>query len=646
MCGVSGFWASDSPTEAEAKARLRGMTDAIAHRGPDGDGAWVDLPSGVALGHRRLAIIDLSESGRQPMVSASGRFVISFNGEVFNYEQLRSELERAGLAPQWRGHSDTEVMLAAIEAWGLNAALERFIGMFAFALFDLRERTLVLVRDRLGIKPMYFAYTPGGLCFGSELKVLRRFPGFVNEIDRAAVAAYLETYCVPAPGTIYRHAQKLEPGTVAVFRDAKSRPRIEPFWSAADVARRGLDAPFEGDDRAAIDAVDALIRDSVRLRMVSDVPLGAFLSGGVDSSTVVAAMQAQSARPVHTFSIESESAAFDESTASRAVAAHLGTEHTPLRVTADDCRAVIPMLPAMYDEPFADSSQIPTYLVSKLARRNVTVALSGDGGDELFGGYNRHVWGPRVWWVHQHLPRMARQLAAQAMLRVPAATVDQAFNMLAPQAPLVRVPGYKMHKLAAVLALDEPEGIHPTLASHWRPSDGLLLGNPSVEPRRHDDPGIEEVAHRMMYRDLVTYLPNDILTKVDRASMAVSLEARVPLLDHRLVALAWSLPLHMKVRGSTSKWVLRKVLERYVPPSIISGSKMGFGVPMGAWLRGPLKEWAEALLASERLRREGFFSVEVIEERWGQFQRGEKPWEHHFWDVLMFQAWLDANRTV
>lgn len=646
MCGVTGFWAADLPNATVARDRLLAMSDTIVHRGPDGSGVWHEPDAGVGFAHRRLAIIDLSDSGLQPMRSAFGRYTICFNGEVFNYEALRTELEQLGAAPKWRGHSDTEVMLAAIEHWGLQGAVGRFVGMFAFALWDSRDRTLSLVRDRLGIKPMYWSSTPNGLCFGSELKALARFPGFSNTIDRRAVAEYLGTYCVPAPRSIYEGTSKLEPGTIATFSSAKASPTLTRYWSAAEVAREGLRNPFRGTDDDAVTALDTLLRSVVGLRMVADVPLGAFLSGGIDSSTVVAMMQAQSSRPVHTFSIESDNPAFDEGAASRAVAKHLGTHHTPLVVTARDSLDVIPRLPAMYDEPFADSSQIPTFLVSQLARRSVTVALSGDGGDELFGGYNRHVYGPRVWGWHQRVPRVARGLAASAMQALSPATIDAVYSRganLVPFLPALRVPGYKVHKLASVMSAASPDALHAKLAGHWQPGDGILLHDDVTQAPLLEELGPADVAHRMMYRDLVSYLPDDILTKVDRASMAVSLEARVPLLDHRLVAFAWALPLRLKVRGSTGKWALRQVLSRYVPPAVVSGPKMGFGVPIADWLRGPLADWVEDLLDARRMREEGYFSAEVVQRKWQELKQGGQPWHNHLWDILMFQAWLRAR---
>ncbi|MBI5482366.1 MAG: asparagine synthase (glutamine-hydrolyzing) [Deltaproteobacteria bacterium] len=641
MCGVTGFWAS-SP-RADAEELLRRMSDTLRHRGPDASGDWHDASSHVALGHRRLSILDLSPAGHQPMVSASGRWVITFNGEVYNFTDLRGELERAGHAPAWRGRSDTEVMLAAVEAWGLEAAVQRFIGMFAFALFDTRDRVLHLVRDRVGIKPLYWTRTPQGLAFGSELKPLHKFPGFDTTIDRASLAGYLRANCVPGEHSIFVGTRRQPPGTILSFTGSSVEPHASRYWDPWEIARAGQNEPFQGSEAEAVEHLDGLLRDAVRLRMVADVPLGAFLSGGVDSSTVVALMQAQSDQPIHTFSIENELAAYDEGDAARAVARHLNTHHTALMVSARDALDVIPQLPTMYDEPFADSSQIPTFLVSKLARRDVTVALSGDGGDELFGGYMRHVWSPRVWSAERRLPRALRSWLAGGITSRTVAEWDAVFDRLGPLRPRVRVPGLRMHKLASVLDAASPTAMYEALSSHWVPSDSLLSSATSPHPAAfHDAPPGTSIAHSMMLRDLTGYLADDILTKVDRASMAVSLEAREPLLDHRLIAFAWRLPLGLKVRGTTGKWILRQVLARYVPPTIISGAKMGFGVPLGAWLRGPLREWAEDLLGEARLRSEGFFNPAVVRARWSEQLTGSRPWEYHLWDVLMFQAWRAA----
>lgn len=638
MCGITGFWASSS-FSASPEATLDAMNTALRHRGPDGADVWHG--GDVHLGHRRLAIVDLSPTGVQPMRSADGRYVITFNGEVYNFTALRAELDR--LAPRaWRGTSDTEVMLEAISQWGLENAVSRFIGMFAFALWDTRRSELHFVRDRLGIKPLYWTQTPAGLAFGSELKALHPFPGFSRSIDRGAMAGFLRANCVVGPRAIFEGTLRLEPGTLATFTSPGEAPRVTRYWDPLTVARAGRANVFQGSADEALDRLDALLRDAVRLRMVADVPLGAFLSGGVDSTTVVALMQALSSQPVHTFSIQNESSRYDEGPAARAVARHLNTHHTALTVSARDALEVIPLLPTMYDEPFADSSQIPTFLVSKLARRDVTVALSGDGGDELFGGYTRHVWGPRVWRAETLMPNALRERLASFITSRSPDEWDHVFQQGRPFLPETRIAGIRMHKLAAALGALTPEAMHDVLSSHWLPRDSVLRGAtpPNETPRLL--PG-SDVAHEFMLRDLTGYLPDDILTKVDRASMAVSLEAREPLLDHRLVEFAWTLPLEFKVRGSTGKWLLRQLLDRYVPRKIVSGPKMGFGIPLGDWLRGPLRDWAETLLEPTRLRHEGLFDPEVIRERWNEHLAGTRPWEFHLWDVLMFQAWKEAN---
>jgi asparagine synthase (glutamine-hydrolysing) len=640
MCGIAGLWASSHVEDS--KTCVAQMAAALAHRGPDSGAFWDE--EGVHLAHRRLAIVDLSPTGAQPMISVSGRFVISFNGEVYNYQALRNQLAEAQNAQPWKGSSDTEVMLAAIEAWGLQAAVSRFVGMFAFALWDRRERRMHLVRDRLGVKPLYWSQGRFGLAFASELKGLTGLPGFDDHIEPGALATFLRSNCVTGTQSIYRGTFRLPPASIATFDGASTAPRIETYWSALRVARDGLERPNEAAEGVILDQLDALLRDAVRLRMVADVPLGAFLSGGVDSSLVVALMQAQSSRPVHTFSIENETAAYDEGPMARAVSRHLGTQHTSFRVTARDALEVIPRLPTMFDEPFADSSQIPTYLVSKLARQHVTVALSGDGGDELFGGYTRHLWGARLWKVESKLPsRLRGRLASLITSRSPAEW-DRLYERGRAFLPRVRIPGLRVHKAARAFGASSAGNMYGLLASHWGREDDVLAREawPDADPVALLDDA--HVSNDFMLRDLTGYLPDDVLTKVDRASMAVSLEAREPLLDHRLVEFAWRLPLKMKIRGSTGKWALRQVLARYVPTDVISGPKMGFAVPLGDWLRGPLRDWAESLLETKRIEEDGLLNARPIRERWDQLLQGTHPWEFLLWDVLMFQAWREAQR--
>jgi asparagine synthase (glutamine-hydrolysing) len=628
------------------------MADTLEHRGPDDAGSWVDAGAGLALGFRRLSILDLSPLGHQPMTSESGRLVVAFNGEVYNFRELRRELE--GLGHRFRGHSDTEVLLAACEQWGAGGALPRLEGMFALALWDRRARRLTLARDRLGVKPLYYGRAGGALLAGSELKALRAHPACRPDVDRDALTLYLRNNYVPAPYSIYRGIFKLPPGTFLTLDspEAAGAPPT-PYWSARDVARRGAAEPFTGSDAEATDAVDGLLRQSVARRMVADVPLGAFLSGGVDSSAVVAAMQAQSPRPVQTFTIGFTEEEYDEAAYARAVARHLGTDHTELYVTPEEARAVIPRLPELFDEPFGDSSQIPTLLVSELARRKVTVSLSGDGGDELFGGYRRYFAAATVWRKLRWIPNPARAALARALRVLPAGLYNRLPGWLfAPVRRFFRPGpmGPKVHKFAELLVGRRPEEAYLGFVSHWLDPARVVIGGrepvvPLTDPARWAD--LPDQFHRMMYLDTISYLPDDILVKVDRTSMAVSLEARVPLIDdHRLVEFAWRLPLTFKVRDGQGKWVLRRVLDRYVPRTLIERPKMGFGVPIEHWLRGPLRDWAEALLDERRLREEGFLHADVVRARWQAHLSGEQSWHYELWDVLMFQAWLERWRPA
>lgn len=649
MCGISGFIDRTAAHDAERLSAIaRSMAGTIAHRGPDDADSWVDPEAGIAFGHRRLSIIDLSQHGHQPMRSHSGRYVIAYNGELYNFAEIRREL--AALGHAFAGHSDTEVLLAAIEQWGLVAAISRFSGMFAFAVWDREQRLLHLVRDRIGEKPLYYGWAGDVFLFGSELKALRAHPRWEGSIDTDALTLYLRFGYVPAPVSIYAGISKLRPGCVLTVNPAGSSRNEEPveYWSLREAALRGTQNPFAGSEAEAADALEALLSSAVRNQMVADVPLGAFLSGGLDSSTVVALMQAQSSQPVRTFTIGFHETGWNEAVHAKAVARHLGTDHTELYVTPKETMDVVPLLPQMYDEPFADSSQIPTHLVSRLARQHVTVSLSGDGGDELFGGYNRYVAGSRIWRQLAWIPGPARNVAGGAIDMVGASRWD-AFGRLAGRVAGSRkvAPrmGEKMLKIATVMRAGGPEAVYKFLISaSAAPEEFVARG---TEPRTLLDapltwPAVGGFAEQMMYLDTMTYLPDDILAKVDRASMACSLESRAPFLDHRVVEFAWTIPLHMKIRGSTGKWLLRQVLYRHVPREIIERPKMGFGIPVGGWLRGPLREWAESLLDERRLRDEGFLNVRAVRQAWAEHLTGRYDRQLVLWAVLMFQAWLEA----
>lgn len=657
MCGLTGFWQPGGCVREEAAATVHRMADTLVHRGPDDGGVWVDAAAGVALGHRRLAILDLSPAGHQPMVSGSGRFVIAFNGEIYNHLELRALLENGGAGQtavsQWRGHADTETLLAAIEAWGVEPTLKRCVGMFAFALWDRQMRTLTLARDRLGEKPLYYGWQRGVLLFGSELKALRAHPAFAGEIDRGALALFFRHNVVPAPYSIYRGIRKLPPGTYLNLTEAQARggewPEPVAYWSLAEVVANGQRTPLAGSDVDAAAELERLLRQAVAGQMVADVPLGAFLSGGIDSSTVVALMQAQSDRSVRTFSIGFHEAGYNEAQHAAAVARHLGTDHTELYVTPEQAMAVIPKLSALYDEPFADSSQIPTFLVAQLARQHVTVALSGDGGDELFGGYTRYFLAYSIWQRLAWVPRGVRGALARGLAAASPAAWDRVFAALylwVPDRLRFANPGDKLHKLAHILQVGSPEAVYRALVSHWTERERLVLGAqepPTVLTQPEAWPAVDDFRHRMMALDAVSYLPDDILVKVDRAAMGVSLETRVPLLDHRVVEFAWRLPLSMKIRQGQGKWLLRQVLYKYVPKELIERPKMGFGVPIDHWLRGPLREWAEDLLDERRLREEGFIDPAPVRQKWREHLSGQRNWQYHLWDVLMWEAWWRAT---
>ena len=629
MCGIVGFL-SAAPDPLDPLT-LRRMADAVAHRGPDDAGYWTDPEHGIALGHRRLAIVDLSASGHQPMVSACGRYVLVFNGEIYNHAELRQTLGDWA----WRGQSDTETLLACITRHGIVASLPQLCGMFAFAVWDRQTHALTLVRDRLGEKPLYFGWqgqgSAAGFLFGSELKALKAHPAFRVEVNRDAICLLLRHDCIAAPHTIYRGIHKLEPGCWLSVSLRQPKPAPAVYWSATEVARHGAGSGrFTGSPEQAVAGLEQVLGQAVGQQMVADVPLGAFLSGGIDSSTVVALMQARSARPVRTFSIGFDEAGYNESAHARAVARHLGTTHTELTVTAAAALALIPRLPTVYDEPFGDSSQIPTWLVSHLARQQVAVALSGDGGDELFCGYPRYPASARRWRQLARLPLAWRRQLAAGLRRLPAGWLD----------------GERQSRALALLGCTSVEAVYRCIVSHWQNPAALVRG--AVEPATRLSVGLPALQglggmQTMMALDRVGYLPDDILTKLDRAAMSVSLETRVPMLDHRVVEFASRLPLDCMLRDGQSKWVLRQVLYRYLPRKLVDRPKMGFAVPLADWLRGPLRDWAEALLDPATLQREGWLDPAGVREAWGQHLQGRNNRVHQLWNVLMFQAWLQHN---
>lgn len=675
MCGFAGL-ISDRGNTSDLELSVNRMADEIGHRGPDDAGAWVDAASGVAFGFRRLAIVDLSPFGHQPMISSSGRFIIALNGEIYNHLDLRSKLTASGATQVWRGHSDTETLLACIEHWGLMRTLSEIVGMFAIALWDTRERTLHLVRDRFGEKPLYYGWVGSKVrkvfVFGSELKALRAFDGFENPVCREALAQYMRYMVVPAPRSIYQNIFKLEPGCfLSIKGPAPSEGPAQPlrpfaryenlqiarWWALSDIVQKGMKEQIT-DEREALPLLEQSLKDSVRIQSIADVPRGAFLSGGVDSSLITALMQQQSSQAVKTFTVGFEDVSFDESKFAKEVAKHLSTDHTELIVTPAEARDVIPLLPIIYDEPFADSSQIPTYLVSKVARQEVSVALSGDAGDELFGGYNRYFWGPNIWSKISWLPFSTRRILGSVLRTVPITGWDAIFNLinnvLQGSDGIVRV-GEKAHNLADRLhSVRNVDELYLSLLSQWQDPAQVVRGESSfnlVEPNSvlNDElpsdflNDFENCALRMMYRDSMMYLPDDILCKVDRAAMAVSLETRVPFLDHRVAELAWQLPLDMKIRENKGKWALRQILYKYVPRELIDRPKAGFGVPIGDWLRGPLRPWAENLLNQDRLNAEGYFNSAPIRRRWLEHVSGKRNHTNSIWTILMFQAWLERQ---
>lgn len=647
MCAIVGFWDScRNAVREELERTALQMAAAVRHRGPDDQGAWAEEEPSIALGHRRLSILDLSSEGHQPMISPDQRYVLVFNGEIYNYKSLRSELEQHGHT--FRGHSDTEVLLAAVSQWGLVPALERFVGMFAFALWDRQLRKLHLARDRAGEKPLYYGWSDGVFLFGSELKALRAHPEWSARINRQAVAMLAQCGYIPAPHSIYEQIHKLPPGCVLTISesDIQARQTRGPtrFWSAAEIAVAGARDPFRGSPEEARDQLKEMLREAVRQQMVADVPLGAFLSGGIDSALVVALMQSQSGRPTRTFSIGYHQDDFNEAPFAKAVAAHLGTDHTEWYVQDQDLHQVVPRLPGIYDEPLADASQVPTVLLCQLAGSRVKVSLSGDAGDELFGGYNAYRKAQQVWSALRRIPRSVRQRLALGLKSFSGASLHHEF-----------VPGnarrllQRVSNLAELLPSPTDQSLYRALMALNRDPQSWLCDAVPAEPLSEPDATwdhLPELLQRMTSLDFASYLPDDILVKVDRAAMSVALETRIPLLDHRVIEFAWRLPVSFKQKGSQGKWLLRQILHELVPQNLVDRPKRGFAAPIAGWLRGSLREWAGQLLEQTRLRREGFFDFRKIGRSWEEHVSRKRDWSSELWPVLMFQAWLDEHNRV
>lgn len=630
MCGVAGYLSSSSVEGCTAEI-LKKMAVSLTHRGPDASGIWFDEDVGIGLAHTRLSILELSAAGAQPMQSVCKRFVLAFNGEIYNHLELRRKLELEELAPEWVGGADTETLLACIAVWGVERTLRSALGMFAIALWDSQDCVLTLARDRMGEKPLYWGWSGETVLFGSELKALKVHPVFSPEVDRRALALFLRCNYIPAPHSIYVGVEKLLPGHFVQIRGGQSRKVVtsKAYWSLSETIEAGLSNPFLGSDSEAVDLLESVIKESLSGQMEADVPLGAFLSGGVDSSAIVALMQSQSDKPIKTFSIGFDEPGYNEAEYAKAVADHLGTEHTELYVTAQDALDVIPMLSRTFCEPFADSSQIPTFLVSKMAKEYVTVALSGDGGDELFGGYNTYQLVPGIWRAIRWLPLAFRGFASGFFARLPLSD--------------------RLSKLIEVLPSKDQFEFYRFVTSHWKNVEQLVVKG-GAQSMNHSDvlkfPRVNTFEEWMMATDTQQYMVDDVLVKVDRAAMACGLEVRVPMLDHRVVELAWRLPFRLKIRNKTGKWILREVLYRHVPPELIERPKKGFSIPLDRWLRGALKEWAEPLLSEQRLRREGFFYPDQIRKAWDEHQSGKRDHSSKLWGVLMFQSWLEREHNI
>ena len=657
MCGFTGFLMSEAGKINEMEEVVSSMNSTLTHRGPDDKGLWIDNDEGIALGHRRLSILDLSTAGHQPMHSLSNRFTMVFNGEIYNHLEIRKELEssKANIF-HWKGHSDSETLLAAIEEWGLEKALQLSIGMFSIALWDRDKRVLSLARDRFGEKPLYYGWVNKSFVFGSELKAIKAYPGFNNPICRRALSNYLRFMYVPAPQSIYVDIFKLEPGQYLEIgsKDITGQTvKIKKYWSLEEEIKEAQLNLFTNESEA-LETLESALNESIKMQMLSDVPLGAFLSGGVDSSLIVALMQKQSSQSVKTFTVAFEESEFDESPFAGEIARHLGTNHHELFVSSSEAQGVISKLPVIYDEPFADSSQIPTHLIYMAAKKEVTVSLSGDAGDELFGGYNRYFWGPRIWSKISWIPFFMRNMISSSICSISQERWDilgASINKFQKASQGINRLGDKAYKLSETLNnVKSIDDLYFNLISIWHDSSNIIKGidlsNAEAINSRKKYPrslDLDDASSRMMFWDSLNYLPDDILCKVDRAAMACSLETRVPFLDHRVSKIAWQLPTNMKIRGNEGKWALRQILYRHVPRELIERPKAGFSIPLGSWLRGPLRQWAETLLSEDRLIKEGYFYPEPIRTMWSDHLRGKRDWGHKLWTILMFQSWLEEN---